>query len=117
MGIRHVQTLPALVALFAGAMFTACAPSQTLVVRFDDLRSDLIVLEASLEREAAAGFDWREGRVPVTEPSPGARGASAGQAEGDGTNGVVRKNSPKIGVVVLGDFAETDRGRVTFEMV
>ncbi len=94
-------SLRAITALLALVACTSCGPTQTLVVRFDDLRSDFIVLEASLEQDAASGIDWQEQETAVPTLGPG----------------IVRKISPKTAVVVLSRFAETERGRVTFETV
>lgn len=41
------------------AMTTAgCLPTQTIIVRFEDLKSDLVALESSLETNDWAKFDW-----------------------------------------------------------
>ncbi|MEK8022180.1 MAG: DUF1318 domain-containing protein [Candidatus Hydrogenedentota bacterium] len=41
------------------AMTTAgCLPTQTIIVRFEDLKSDFIALESSLETNDWAKFDW-----------------------------------------------------------
>jgi len=48
------------------AVTTGCLPTQTIIVRFEDLKSDLVALESSLQAGDWATFDWDKMEIIIS---------------------------------------------------
>lgn len=49
-----------------GVISTGCLPTQTIIVRFEDLKSDLVALESSLQAGDWATFDWDKMEIIIS---------------------------------------------------
>ncbi len=61
---RHLVTVFAF--LFLGTMTAGCLPTQTIIVKFEDLKSDFFALEQSLESGEWAKFDWNTMTITIS---------------------------------------------------
>lgn len=59
-----------LLALFCSALFSACLPTQTILVRFEDLKSDFFALESALQSGEWAKFDWKSMTITISSARP-----------------------------------------------
>lgn len=72
--MRLEKIFTASIAAIIITIFAGCLPTQTIIVKFEDLKSDFIALESSLQAGEWAKFDWNTMTITISasgkQPEP-----------------------------------------------
>lgn len=76
---RYLMT--ALLISMATVLLAGCLPTQTIIVKFEDLKTDFFALESSLTTGEWAKFDWNTMTITISASEPGALPSALGSFE------------------------------------